>query len=241
MSQPTPAAKPATPAAESTAAMVSVLSAVALAWVWVALPSGLKVPGIDAAAWRRLAGHGPVLLVISVTAVHSWAQFTVFSYLTQIFKARLDAGPTMIAGLLALFGAAGILGNLATMRTLDRLGAPRIAAICLGLLSAAQFALLVTSYSLGGVVVGVTLWGLGCFAINSTQQARLLTTAPSLAPVSVAFNSSAIYLGQAAGAETGAQVISHSGLDPLPWVGLPIFGVAIALSLLANRARSAHA
>lgn len=218
--------------------MVSALSAVALVWIWVILPAGLRVPGIDGAAWRRLAAHGPVLLVIAVTAVHSWAQFTVFSYMTPIFKARLGAGPGMVAGLLALFGAAGILGNLITMRTLDRVGAPRIAALCLALMSTAHLVLLVTDYSLTGVIAGVTLWGLGCFAINSTQQARLLVTAPTLASVSVAFNSSAIYLGQAAGAETGGQVIARAGIEPLPWVSLPIFAAAIALSLLANRARS---
>lgn len=222
-------------------AMVSLLSAAALAWVWSVLPSGLAVSRIDAAAWRRLASHGPLVMLIVMTAVHSWAQFTVLSYLTPILRDRLDASPAALAGTLSLFGAAGILGNVITMRTIGRVGAVRIAALCLALMGGAHALLLASGYAWPGMVVAVTLWGLGCFAINSAQQVRMLALAPALATVSVAFNSSAIYLGQALGAESGGRIIERWGIDPLPWLSLPLFVLAAVLSVASHRADHARA
>ena len=81
----------------------------------------------------------------------------------------------------------------------------------------------------------MTMWGAGCFAINSSQQTRLYAAAPVLAPVSIALNSSAIYLGQAAGAESGARIIAASGFDPLTWLSIPVFVVAMVTSAWAGR------
>ena len=54
-------------------------------------------------------------------------------------------------------------------------------------------------------------WALGCFSSNSAQQARLGAAAPALAPALMALNTSAIYLGQAAGAASGGWLIAHRG------------------------------
>ena len=51
------------------------------------------------------------------------------------------------------------------------------------------------------------------------QQARLGAAAPALAPALMALNSSAIYLGQAAGASSGGWLIAHHGYGPLSFVG----------------------
>ena len=83
-------------------------------------------------------------------------------------------------------------------------------------------------------------WGLGCFSSNSAQQARLGMAAPAYAPALMALNSSAIYLGQAAGASSGGWLIDHGGYGPLPWLGLGWMALAIATSVWAMR-RSARA
>jgi predicted MFS family arabinose efflux permease len=69
------------------------------------------------------------------------------------------------------------------------------------------------------------------------QQARLGAAAPALAPALMALNSSAIYLGQAAGASSGGWLIAHHGYGPLSMVGLAWLAVAIALSVWASGAR----
>jgi predicted MFS family arabinose efflux permease len=83
-------------------------------------------------------------------------------------------------------------------------------------------------------------WGLGCFACNSAQQARLGIAAPAFASALMALNSSAIYLGQAAGASSGGWVIEHGGYAPLNWLGLAWLVLAMLLSLWAGQ-RSARA
>jgi len=84
-------------------------------------------------------------------------------------------------------------------------------------------------------------WAMGCFAANSGQQARLGLAAPALAPALMALNTSAIYLGQAAGAAGGGWLLDRAGFGPLHWVGLAWMAGSIALSVWATRrmARSA--
>ena len=69
------------------------------------------------------------------------------------------------------------------------------------------------------------------------QQARLGAAAPALAPALMALNTSAIYLGQAAGASSGGWLIARHGYASLSVVALAWLAVAIVLSVWAGRAR----
>ena len=91
------------------------------------------------------------------------------------------------------------------------------------------------------IVAAIVLvpWALACFSTQSMQQARLGAAAPALAPALMALNSSAIYLGQAAGASSGGWLIAHHGYDSLSVVGLAWLMVAIALSVWAGARRRA--
>jgi predicted MFS family arabinose efflux permease len=84
-------------------------------------------------------------------------------------------------------------------------------------------------------------WALACFASNSAQQARLGTAAPSLAPVLMALNTSAIYGGQALGAAGGGAAIaaneaaSRAPFGGLAWLAGAWMAAALVLSLWAAR------
>ena len=219
--------------------MVAAASAVTMVWVWRVLPAGLRVPAIDAAAWRAVARHGRLLAVVAVTAIHSSAQFTIFSYYTPILVERTAVSATGVTAMLALFGLAGIAGNVVAIRTLDRAGSARVVATSIVLMTAGQVWMAIGAFDTVSMIGGSVLWGLGCFAANSAQQARLLMLAPALAPVSVALNSSAIYLGQAVGAEAGGHILTDWGFDALAWASLPTFAIALGLSVMARRRVSA--
>jgi predicted MFS family arabinose efflux permease len=103
------------------------------------------------------------------------------------------------------------------------------------LMAASHVVLLAIGYTTLSLVFALALWGAGCFAINSAQQARLFGIEPALAPVSIALNSSAIYLGQAMGAESGARIIGAGGFAPLTWLSLPVFAIAMLLSAAAAK------
>jgi len=53
----------------------------------------------------------------------------------------------------------------------------------------------------------------------------------------MALNTSAIYLGQAAGAASGGWLVAHTGFAWLSWAGLVWLAAAITLSLWAGRRR----
>jgi predicted MFS family arabinose efflux permease len=144
----------------------------------------------------------------------------------------------MQAVLMALMGISGLIGNVALSRWVTRIGADRgarmsLSFICVGL------ALWILAFSwlqaLWAVALAMTIWGLGNFAFNSSQQARLAQSAPTLASASIALNSSSLYAGQAMGAALGAPLVVTLGYDALGPTALIIMAFAMLLSWLADR------
>jgi predicted MFS family arabinose efflux permease len=125
-----------------------------------------------------------------------------------------------------------LLGNMLMARNIDRLGAARAVMIGLGLMAASLLLFPLGTSLLLAVIVNIP-WGLGCFASNSAQQARLVGIAPPLAAASVALNSSAIYAGQAIGAAGGGWLIARGGMDHLHWAGFVVLLAGMGTSALA--------
>ena len=228
-------------------AMVAIgaLSAVGAALVWWRVPVGLFVARIDAAAWRAIGTHPTLLRVVAVTAVHASAQFVLFSYIVIAYHDTLGASPLFVTLLLSLNGVAGLIGNIVAGRVADRRGPPPVIVVALASMTAA-FVSWIVLFHLGDgpaaiavALVAATLWGAGNFAANSMQQVRLVNLAPQLASVSIALNTSAIYLGQFVGAALGGLALAHPLTTPasaaLPWIGLPGLAAAIVLSIAAQR------
>ena len=228
---------------------IGVLSSIGALLVWLQLPVRLFVARIDAAAWRAIAAHPTLLMVVSVTAIHASAQFVLFSYIVIAYHDTLAATPLMLTALLSLNGLAGFAGNLVAGRIADRIGTPPVIIVALSSMTLA-FVLWIALFAVGPAVgngavglaiafVAALLWGGGNFAANSMQQVRLVNLAPAFAAVSVALNTSAIYLGQFIGAAVGGFVLDHPFATPasaaLPWVSLPVFLIAIGVSIAAQR------
>jgi predicted MFS family arabinose efflux permease len=224
-------------------ALVTVLSAGAAWWVWAVMPDGVKPPAMRLAAWREVFTHPVLMAIVLVTALSGAGQFTLFAYMAPYFRQVIGADAAGTSFLFFWFGAFGLLGNLLLSRYIDRVGADRIVAGALCLI-----ALSLVLWPLAGSVIAIALvmlpWGLGTFASNSAQQARLGLAAPELATALMALNTSAIYLGQAVGAAGGGVVVAaHTALGQsgrevyasLHWIGLAWMVAAIALSVWARR------
>jgi predicted MFS family arabinose efflux permease len=225
--------------------IIAGLSLAAAALVSWRVPRGLFVGSIDAAAWRELTRHPALLRVVSVTAIHASGQFVLFSYLVVAYREALGASPNLIAILLGVSGVAGFSGNVFAGRIGDRVGPPVVIFGAIALMLGA-FVVWLGLFAAGPGPLGVSLavlaallWGSGNFSANSMQQVRLVNLAPALSSVSVALNTSAIYLGQFIGAGLGGLVLSHAFTQPatraLPWIGLPIFVIALWVSASAQR------
>ena len=213
---------------------IAVLAIIAAAWVFCVMPDGVRPAALSLRAWKHVLTHPVLVPMVLITALSGAGQFTLFTYFTPYFRQVLGAGAEQIALLLMWFGAFGLAGNLVLTRVIDQVGPNAAVAATLALMA---LALLLWPLGVGIVSMALVLlpWGLGCFASNSTQQARLSMAAPALAPALLALNTSAIYLGQAAGAVSGGWLIAHGGFAPLHWVALAWLLLAIALSVWVGR------
>jgi predicted MFS family arabinose efflux permease len=208
---------------------LALLSVASAAWVWRALPQGVRPPAISAQLWRETLSSKVLLSAVAVTAVSSAGQFVLFAYQAPYMAATLQATPQMIAMYFASFGIFGLLGSLAVSRYIDRIGPPRAVFMALTLM-----ALSLLLWPLGTSLLLMCLvsipWALGCFSCNSAQQARLVAIAPAVASVSIALNTSAMYMGQGLGSAIGGQMIGSGRMAQLHWFALAGLLVAMALS-----------
>ena len=215
--------------------VIALLSLVAAGWVYAVMPSGVRPAAISLAAWKDAFKTPSLMAIVAVTFLFGAGQFTLFAYFTPYFRDVLHATTNQSSLLLVWFGIFGVIGNLALARFIDRTGA-HVAATAMVCLMALSF--LIWPFASGVVGIGLATipWAFGCFSSNSAQQARLSAAAPALASALLALNTSAIYLGQAAGASSGGWLIAHLGYAALSWVGLVWLIACIATSLWATRA-----
>jgi predicted MFS family arabinose efflux permease len=215
--------------------VIAVLSLVAAAWVYAVMPSGVRPAAISLTAWKDAFATPSLMAIVAVTFLFGAGQFTLFAYFTPYFRDVLHATTNQSSLLLVWFGIFGVIGNLALARFIDRTGA-HVAATAMVCLMALSFLIWPFVSGVVGIGLAVIPWAFGCFSSNSAQQARLSAAAPALASALLALNTSAIYLGQAAGASSGGWLIAHLGYAALSWVGLAWLIACIATSLWATRA-----
>ena len=214
--------------------VVAVLSFISAAWVWRSLPDGIRPAAFSRAAWGETLQSRALMLCVAVTLLYSAGQFVLFSYFAPYFKLHLQVTPLELSLLFACFGACGLFGNVLMSRHIDRIGAPRAVMWAVGSMALSLLVWpLTTSLALAALIC--VPWGLGCFASNSAQQARLVGIAPLLAPGSIALNSAAMYAGQALGAGSGGWLIAQGQMDTLHWYGLVGLLAAMAMSWWATR------
>lgn len=220
-------------------ALVGLLSLASAAWVWRAMPDGVKPPALTPADWRETLRSRALMLCIAVTVLFSAGQFVLFSYFAPYYKQAIDITPGQLSLLFVWFGAFGLAGNMLMTRYIERIGAHRAVMIAV-----ASMALSLLIWPLGTTLMLAALvsvpWALGCFSSNSAQQARLVGIAPALAAGSIALNSSAMYAGQALGAASGGALIARGHMETLHWAGFALLLLAMAASALAASYRGSH-
>lgn len=220
-------------------ALVGLLALASAAWVWRAMPDGVRPPALTLADWRETLRSRALMLCIAVTVLFSAGQFVLFSYFAPYYKQAIAITPAQLSLLFVWFGAFGFIGNMLMSRHIERIGAHRAVMI-----ATASMAVSMLVWPLGTNLVLAALvtipWALGCFSSNSAQQARLVGIAPALAAGSIALNSSAMYAGQAIGAASGGALIARDRMDLLHWAGLALILLAMAASAWAASHRASH-
>jgi predicted MFS family arabinose efflux permease len=214
--------------------ILALLALISAAWVWRVIPSGIQLPAISAAMWRDTLSSKLLIVTVLVTALSASGQFTQFAYFSPYVVQVLQGSARDVAALFAVFGLFGVMGSFAVSRVIDRIGPPKAVMITL-VLMAISLLLWPLGTSIATLAVVCIPWGLGCFSCNSAQQARLVALAPAVASVSVAINTSALYLGQGVGSALGGLMVNQGWMAHLHWAGLCGLLLAMVFSALAQR------
>jgi predicted MFS family arabinose efflux permease len=213
----------------------ALVCAVGVIWVLRVVPKGLYGSTLSLAAWLRVAKHPALIAILLVTMASASGQFTTFAYIAPFVGQLLDPSPNTLTLVLVLFGAAGIVGNVWATRRIAARGATSNVSISLVLMLVGMTFLATFGSWWFAFAVGIFAWGVGIFANNSSQQARLVVASPELAGASIALNTSMIYLGQAIGTTFGGAVIATAGYHWLPACGAVVMAIALALSWRAEQ------
>jgi DHA1 family inner membrane transport protein len=212
--------------------LLAALDAIACALLFWRMPRGIVVAPVELRTWSVVARNATIPRLLLLTVLLTSGQFAVFTFLAPLLRIVGGASPTTIALTFALFGAAGVLGNLTATRFVGAWGpykTSRMAVTCM-LLGVAGWTF--ASPVLGLMAASVFVWGLGFASSNSMQQARLVAAAPLAAGASVALNTSSIYIGQALGSAIGGVLFerqAYGQLGPLA-AAFMVIGLAVLLS-----------
>lgn len=222
-----------------TMGLMAVLSMLSALWLLARMPRGILPAPLAASAWRQTLNSPTLMLTLGITVASAAGQFVCLSYLAPYMSHRLAMGADGLSVLLLVYGACGFVGNALVSRHIDRIGATRAMGWALGSM---VLGMGLTALAQQPLTMALALmpWGLGVFASNSSQQARLVALAPWLAPASIALNTSAMYAGQALGAGLGGHLIEWAGMDMLPLAGCAGLLAALGLSHWASQRARHH-
>ncbi len=211
--------------------------------IWTRVPVGLKFQPVTMRDLRDVISEGRMMLAIGFTGSFIGAQYVLFTYIAPLLADTMDFGRDGISLTLMMAGFGAVAGNILGGYLSDRfgwritLGGLCIFQICM----MPMFSLLPVSVPV--LVLMVFLWAMGGWSFMAAQQVRLFALAGHSAPVVLALNAAAIYVGAAIGAGLGGVMITQFGLLSLgitAGVGAGLALVHLTLSARLSPLREAR-
>lgn len=221
-----------------TFALVASIAALCAAGVRLLLPPVPAEPVSSLRTRVALLRRLPVAGNLAATFLWITGAFVLYTYITSLLGQATGWQGGGLSTLLLLYGLAAFVGNTLGGRAADRWGAARtvLTALCslLVSMSAAGWAAALGPGA-GRVVIIAALvaWPLAGWALAPAQSQQLLSLAPAAAPEVLSLNTSAVYLGIAAGAAVGAEVVHHADVAFLGPVaaGLQLLALVLVIAL----------
>ncbi|WP_178130698.1 MFS transporter [Reyranella sp. CPCC 100927] len=181
--------------------------------------------------WARLApvGDRRVLTTVSITFLAVLSEYVFYSYVTVVFADVDFLGSAVLPAILLAFGIGAIIGNIVVGIVTDRLGPRRVLLLAL----AAQTLLLAAIYLLRQVplaaIAASFAWGAVSYMYLVPIQHKLLDLSKAAGQMTLALNSSAIYLGIGCGGALGGIALATLGVPSLPVLALVLGIVTLVL------------
>jgi MFS transporter, DHA1 family, inner membrane transport protein len=174
-------------------------------------------------------------LTLATTFLFFSGAFTIYTYFSAVFDRAIGGNPTLFAGLLVLWGAAGTFSNLRAGRLIDRIGTRKVLITMIALVFLDFLAVPWAGATLWTAIPAIMLWGACGWGILVPQQHRLVGIAPAIAPILLGLNTSATFLGTTAAGVVGAAGITLVGGHNLGFIAAAIVALSFIASEMAAR------
>lgn len=175
-----------------------------------------------------------ILKTLSVTLLAGTASLGLYTYIAKVLTAREMGYQTTL--FIWLWGIGGMIGALFVGKVIDQYLRSHQATLLL--LSLLIFSYILVSYApIHLVGFSCLIWGLAGWSCMAPQQYDLVVRNPPQANTSIAWNSSANYLGSAIGASLGALMLSMPIAPALLPMGAALM-TACALIIHTSKVKS---
>ncbi|MEM6759902.1 MAG: MFS transporter [Pseudomonadota bacterium] len=195
--------------------LVVALALPALAVIWFYVPRGLSFQPVTLNDLGRTLRQGRMMLAVLFTASFLGSIYILYTYIAPLMSETMGYSRDGVAVVLAIFGIGAVIGNIAGGISADRIGwAKTLVTVCLlQILLLPVFSFL----PLGDVTLlaVILIWSTAGWSFMAGQQMRLVGLAGAQAPVVLALNAAAIYVGAAGGSAAGAWIIDQFGVSAL--------------------------
>jgi len=168
-----------------------------------------------------------VLLTVVTTFLFMTGGYLVLTYIGGVLDPVTTGDGTTLALLLLAFGVAGVAGSTLGGRAVDKWGPYVVLLVAVAVMALVLATIPTSREKTALAIAAMAVWGLAAMATQPAQQHRMFGIAPASGPLLLSLNSSATFLGIAAGGFVGGQVLRHGGSDALSKLG-PI-GAALAV------------
>lgn len=210
--------------------VLGVLAGLGIAMALPQLPGSTRLP-----LRERLAplGDPRVAMTLITTLFVLAGLYTVYSYVSVVFERATGGDGSILAGLIAIWGIAATVGNLVAGGLTDRLGSRMVINLAI-VVAGIDFALMpLSSMTFLGSVVALVVWGLCGWGMLVPQQHRLISIAPTLAPILLALNVATIYVAVSVSGLLGAVTLQMAKPHNLGLVGAVLIFLGLGAAELA--------
>ncbi|BBU32765.1 MFS transporter (plasmid) [Burkholderia sp. THE68] len=214
---------------------VTLLGIVAMIGVWTMLPAVPQPASVRLRA--RLAPLRDVRVALTLlTSLFAFGGFLMVYTYAGVVLARVTHGDERIlAGLFLLWGVAATAGNLLAGRLVDRFESRTLIDAMLWLAIVNFCALPWTSAHAFSAAVALVIWGICGWGLLVPQQHRLVHISPNVAPLLLALNNTATYIGLACSGLLGGALIPSIGARNLSLVAAALIALAFVCAEAAHR------
>ncbi len=203
--------------------------------IWTRVPAGLRFQPVTMADLRDTVAEWRMMLAIAFTTSFLGANYVLFTYVAPLLSETMGFGRNGITLVLVIAGVGAVFGNIMGGILADRLGWHRtLTGLCVAqMLLTPVFSLL--PFSTAALVIVFFAWALVSWSFMAGQQLRLIAMAGHRAPVVLALNAAAVYVGAALGSALGGLMITTFGLGALGLTAGIVSAVALAHLTLSAR------